>query len=112
MDCERKGCLLCQTKLRTEKNLGQDCHKRNLVYETWCITCLEREEEQIEREHAGNKEKIKEEKSKIKKFLYVGETARSIFERAIEHHNDIAQLKTSSHMLRHLLESHEDEERS
>ena len=46
-------------------------------------------------------------KEKIKKHLYVGETARSVYERAFEHQYDVEQLKTSSHMLRHLLEMNE-----
>ena len=34
MDCGRPQCLLCQTKQKTGKNLGQDCNTRNLVYKT------------------------------------------------------------------------------
>ena len=48
-------------------------------------------------------------KQKMKIHKYVGETARSVFERIQEHRNDIETLKTSSHMLRHLLDSHENE---
>ena len=43
-DCERPDCLLCKTKLTTGKNTSQDCSKRSLVYETWCMTFLERDE--------------------------------------------------------------------
>ena len=110
LDCRRQGCLLCETKLKTEKNLSQDCHTRNLVYETWCMTCLRKEEREIEIKYAGDARKIRERKDKIKKHLYIGETSRSIFERALEHQNDVEQLKTSSHMLRHLLEMHGREE--
>ena len=112
MDCGRPGCLLCKTKLKTGSNLSQDCHTRNLVYESWCMTCLKREEEEIEQRFEGDAGKIKERKGKIKKHLYVGETARSIYERTLEHQGDVDQLKTSSHMLRHLLEMHPGEERS
>ena len=35
MDCGRQGCLLCETKQKTESNQSQDCHTRNLVNETW-----------------------------------------------------------------------------
>ena len=41
-DCGRSGCLLCQTKADTGKNLLQSCSKRNIVYETWCADCLAR----------------------------------------------------------------------
>jgi hypothetical protein len=112
LDCGRKGCLLCQTKQKTERNLTQDCHTRNLVYESWCMSCLRKEEDEIEKMHEGDQRKIRESKEKIKKHLYVGETSRSIYERALEHQNDVDQLKTSSHMLRHLLQMHPGEERS
>ena len=46
----------------------------------------------------------------MKKYVYIGETNRSAFERGREHHNDIAACKTSSHMLRHLLDVHEEDE--
>ena len=112
MDCGRQNCLLCETKLKTDRNHSQDCHTRNLVYQTWCMTCLKRDEEDAEKRGEGDAGKIRELKKKIKKHLYIGETSHSMFERAFEHQNDVEQLKTTSHMLRHLLEMHRDEERS
>ena len=44
-DCDRKGCLLCLNKSRTGKNTTQDCTRRSLVYETWCMTCHEKDVE-------------------------------------------------------------------
>ena len=38
-DCERDRCVPCDTKERTGKDKGQDCSKRSLVYETWCLDC-------------------------------------------------------------------------
>jgi hypothetical protein len=101
--------MLCWTKAKTSKLTTQDCHKRNLVYETWCITCQRKDEEEIEEMHRGDAGKIKEIKMKMKIHKYVGETSRSIFERTQEHKNDIEALKTSSHMLRHLLDRHEND---
>ena len=76
------------------------------------MTCARRDEKVIDEMHEGEDErKIKEMKSRIRKHLYIGETARSIYERALEHQNDVDQLKTSSHMLRHMLEMHPGEER-
>ena len=37
IDCTRTNCLLCFTKNSTEKNTRQDCHQRNIVYETRCM---------------------------------------------------------------------------
>ena len=47
-DCQRTNCLLCHTKNETEKNKTQDCYKRNLVYETRCLTCKQVEHKKIE----------------------------------------------------------------
>ena len=43
------------------------------------------------------------------KYLYVGETCRSAYERGFEHLNDIKQIKPSSNMLKHLIDQHEHE---
>ena len=49
-------------------------------------------------------------KEKIKLHMYAGETARSAHERGFEHLDDIRQLKTSSHLIKHLLDKHEKED--
>ena len=110
-DCKRKGCLLCRTKQQEGKTNGQDCKKRNCVYETMCLTCRDRQDKGIE-ERLGNMgtKVVEEAKKKASRYIYVGETNRSVYERGIEHVNDIAACKTSSHMLRHLLDVHEHEE--
>ena len=74
--------------------------------------CLHRDEAAVEERWEGDAEKIREMKGKIRKHLYIGETSRSVYERVFEHQYDVDQLKTSSHMLRHLLEMHRDEQRS
>ena len=76
------------------------------------MTCLRKDEKRIEIEHKGDARKIREMKERIKKHLYIGETSRSIYERSFEHQSDVEQLKTSSHMLRHVIEMHGGEERS
>ena len=58
-DCGRPGCLLCETKLKTEKNLRQDCTKRCIIYETWCISCEEKEVMRFEEETEDEKERMK-----------------------------------------------------
>ena len=108
-DCQRENCLLCLTKMKTEKNKTQDCHKRNVVYETRCLTCERKEQDKIDNLEIEEQEK-KQEKSKIKLYKYIGETSRSSFERGWEHVNDMAQLKTSSHMLKHALTTHQEQE--
>ena len=110
-DCMREGCLLCQTKSLTGKLLSQDCRKRSIVYETHCITCEERSVKRIEEkyENEDDKEQMKDELKKIKMYKYIGETGKSCFERGLQHLSDAAQLKPSSHILKHFLDSHENE---
>ena len=79
-DCERQGCLLCSTKLITGRNMKQECSKRNLLYETYCITCKERDMEKFKTATGGDKKKTQEEMAKMKLHKYIGETSRSCFE--------------------------------
>ena len=108
-DCERENCLICFTKQRTEKNKTQDCHQRNIVYETRCLTCQEKEQDKINDMDLTEHEK-RELNKKLKLFKYIGESSRSTFERGWEHLNDMAQLRTSSHMLKHALTEHEEQD--
>ena len=109
-DCCREACLLCKTKEKTGKNKSQDCTKRSLVYEIWCLDCESKEEDRI-KAAAGDDEKLLEELKKTKKlYKYVGESSRSIYERAMEHSNALTSLSSGSSMLRHHLDQHEGEE--
>ena len=108
-DCTRKNCLLCHTKTRTNKLQRQECSKRNIVYETTCATCEARERQEIEESDLGEKEKIEKIKS-IKLFKYVGESSRSPYERGWEHLNDLTTLNPRSHMLKHVLTHHPNED--
>ena len=80
------------------------------MYETSCHTCYEKEKEKIEKEEKDEKER-KRKISQIKIYKYVGETSRSIYERAIEHQNDMEQLKPGSHFLKHLVDMHGKDEK-
>ena len=53
---------------------------------------------------------IDDQKRLAKRFIYIGKTNRRVYERGIEHQSDVPACKTSSHMLRHLLAVHEEEE--
>ena len=110
-DCGRRRCLMCMTKKEEGKQNTQDCKKRNCVYQTSCMNCTRRQDMEVEEKFANQgKRKIEEEKRKIKRYIYIGESNRSPYERGLEHQDDITYCKTSSHMLRHLLEAHEEEE--
>ena len=100
---------MCQTKLKTEKRKQQDCTRRNIVYENWCITCEKRSLQEIEDMELEEAE-IKEKKQKVKIYKYIGETARSSYERSLEHTRDFFEMKADSHLLKHYLDKHASEE--
>ena len=75
MPCGQATCLLCATKTKTGQNLTQDCTKRNLTYQTWCQTCLEKDGADLG----------EEDKKKVSLYTYIGETAKSARERGGEH---------------------------
>ena len=54
-------------------------------------------------------EKEKAERIKnIMKYKYIGESARSAYERLWEHQHQLEQLSPESHMLKHIVEKHPD----
>ena len=82
--CGRIDCLPCITG--DEKG---DCMKRNILYETNCIKCKE----------SG------------KEMVYVGESARTSYERGREHLDDYKKAKEDSHMEKHAQTEHLGEEK-
>merc|ERR1711954_224853 len=108
-DCGQEKCLLCSTKTILGKTNSQDCRKRCIVYESWCISCEMGEREKIEEMEADEKEK-REMIKNIKKCKYIGESSRSIYERGLEHQRDYEEMRSDSHMLKHYLAAHKEEE--
>ena len=104
--------MQCLTKSRTGKNSTQDCTRRSLVYETWCMTCYEKDEEAAKQEAGNDLEILRMVKDKIKIHKYIGETARSIFKRSWDHVHDFECLSTKSHLLKHAVDLHQSEELS
>ena len=88
----------------------QDCTRRNVVYETWCMTCHARDMQGAEEQAGGDLDEQKRLQDRIKKYKYVGETARSCYERGWEHQADLENLSTKSHMLKHVVDKHAGEE--
>ena len=102
-------CLICSTKMKTGRHLDQDCTKRSVLYETWCMTCAARKEARITVE-VEDEEEQKRQIRNMKLHKYVGESARSAYERGLEHQNDMEDMKKDSHMLKHFFSHHEGEE--
>ena len=73
--------------------------QRNIVYESECSTC----NPQGTRKEA-DKEGLAEKRDSPS--LYVGETARSVAERAAGHWQDAESGREESHMLEHQVASH------
>ena len=88
---ERAGKSIEHTVVKScqdDKKVGQ-CTQRNLTYETSCQSCT----------------------VKGKKAIYIGETARSTYERGIEHSQDYRSGKPDGHMYCHAHDAHEGEDK-
>ena len=108
-DCGRQNCLFCSNKTLTGKNLSQDCRKRNVEYETWCISCQERDQKKLEEEIKDEKT-LKEAIRNMRLHKYLGESHRSPYERGWEHLNDLTGISSDSHMVKHLVNNHEEDD--
>ena len=91
--CGRKHCHPCQQK--SEKR--EDCAKENVLYESRCTQCNGMEK---------GKEETTIKDNRSSPSIYVGETSRSLMERAREHHDDYKKTKEDSHMTKHWANSH------
>ena len=83
--CGRQDCMIC--KFSDGKGRSK-CGDKNIVYESCCTWC--------------------EEKDPETPYRYIGESSRTMFERAREHWVDASKLKDSSHIARHWAECHPD----
>ena len=97
------------TKSISEEHKKKDCTKRNILYEIRCLTCEKEMKEKIETESVDQEEK-NEKIRNMKNPVYVGESSRSAYERGFEHLNNYTSLNSKSHMLRHIVEDHGDQE--
>ena len=97
--CGREeDCITCYQGAEVVPN----CTKQSVVYENVCASCIP---------GAGGKDPIKgEDLDPGKPALYVGETSRSIMERAREHHVAWKGRKGDSHMWKHVELEHKGEE--
>ena len=95
-DCERQECIPCE---KTEGMKDSCCSSRNIVYASECMEC----------------------KANGKVSRYIGESSRSLFERAGEHMKDSKRKeeegaqsedckKKTSHMKDHWIQEHEGRE--
>ena len=74
------------------------------------MTCHETDLDTAKIEAGEDEKKLKMLIDKIKKHKYIGETSRSIYERSWEHLHDFDNLSTKSHLLKHAVGMHQNEE--
>ena len=99
--CGRPSCYTCG---QGGERL-QNCKQRNIMYESTCEVCNPEEEP---KDDDKTKKLTKYEKFKEQTGVYVGETSRSIFERAEEHRRDAESRLEESHMFKHWQVSHKE----
>ena len=90
-DCGRGDCVPCAQPDERRMN----CKKRNILYENRCTVCNK----------ADQKDGIF---LKDGKGIYVGESSRSMYERAKEHEADRQALSEDSHQVKHWLTEHQE----
>ena len=100
-DCERHDCVLCACAGEKEKK--GTCKKRNIVYETFCVDCG------LKGDNENDKEKDNDNNKKGEyKYKYIGETNRSGYERGKEHWDQKRNFSEKSHILKHCLIHHKE----
>ena len=69
----------------------ENCKRRNILYESECLACI----------GGGVGGSKNSEDTRDPPSVYVGESARSLFERSGEHWAEAEAVKESSHMVEH-----------
>ena len=90
-DCGREDCAICSQGDETQ----QDCRRRNILYQSQCQVCSVKLDKEDDREEQA-------------RGLYIGESSRSMFERAKEHVRDRDGREEDSHQVKHWLIDHGD----
>ena len=96
LQCGRQECVTCN---QGGEDLP-DCTRASVVYESICVTC---------NPSASNKGELKSTKEGAPS-LYVGETSRSVQERAVEHLGAARRQEEDSHMYKHQRLEHAGEQ--
>ena len=93
--CGRVECPPCR------KQEGRvNCKARNVVYESKCLVCNPSSRQEDEDSHPS------EPNDQPREGIYIGETSRSLHERAVEHVRDAHGFSAKSHIVKHWMNSH------
>ena len=99
--CMRKDCPPCNGSDKRE-----NCRSKNLVYKSKCKICNPRSSRQEEDHHGVQPSGSKN--STPRQGIYIGETSRSLHERAFEHVRDGRTFSHKSHIVKHWINTHPD----
>jgi hypothetical protein len=95
--CGRDECPPCRKPEGRE-----NCKARNIVYESKCLVCnpaSSHGEDDHADQPSGRTQKPRE-------GIYIGESSRSLHERALEHVRDAQSFSAKSHIIKHWMLSH------
>ena len=95
--CGRVPCPPCDT---TEKRVN--CRNRNIVYESKCRICNPISSQEEDADQPSGRDSTQRE------GIYIGETSRSLHERAVEHVRDAENFSPKSHIVKDWMNSHAD----
>ena len=122
LPCGRTKCQPCGM---SQSGKAQNCKARNILYESSCIICNPEDKvkptNQKKSSKASSHEEDQEQNPKEGKHdvagpshqrrvgIYLGESSRSLSERAGEHYRDARDFNKRSHILKHWMNNHRED---
>ena len=115
--CGREKCQPC---MMSSEGKAQDCRATGILYESSCCLCNPKTEMQgntssPEEDHQqglqAGKKYVADPSHKGRVGIYIGETSRSLSERAGEHYRDARDFSKKSHIIKHWMNNHQDEDK-
>ena len=96
--CGRADCPPC-----IESDGKVDCKAKSIVYESKCLVCNPKTSHEEADDH---EDQPSETMNTPREGIYVGESSRSLHERAIEHVRDAKSFSAKSHIVKHWMTAH------
>ena len=82
--CERTECFPCNSSRKEMKNAMKNCKKRNILYEIWCHTCLEKLKSELGKDDQPQEDTKNDEKRKKRKWKEAMESKEKEMERKMK----------------------------
>ena len=90
--CGREDCQPCGSRAENRPN----CRSQSILYESSCVEC--------------NPADTTIRKEDSRRGIYLGESSRSLYERAKEHFKDAEDFDQGSHMVKHWMNDHPEKD--